>query len=298
MGLIYCKAGAETTFGTVAGTFTPIHVTDVTVKDDRGVIYDEITDQYLPQVAIGGGVKVDTTIEAAWRPEMFAPLLAALWGTAASPYTLGYPTPVSLQIGEKIGSVTRARNILGNGVTSATFTFAAKEFVKVSFDLIGQQGLDVTYDGSVTYTTENPLVFWGCTLVLGVTPVVAKEATLKIDRSLDAEQFVLGSFLRYRLAQTAVTDISGTITLTEVDIADVQQAQYGAAAATQIPTATNALGNGNLVFTCLKTDGSAGSVITIPVVYESFDFKGSKVSEIGKTINWHAVGGAPSMVVS
>jgi len=303
MGVIYVKTGLETgDYG--SGTGAPsdasdaIHLTEANYTDDRGTMKEEATDAYIYPRADGGALKVDGDLEGTFRPIAHTNLLQSLFGAlTGGVYTLDMCSPIVIQIGEKVGSVTRARNITGCGVGKGEFTFATKEYVRVKYDFIGQQGIDTTYDSSPTYTAEIPLVFWRATLTLGTDPIVAKEATLSIDRALDDEQFVLGSFKRYRLVQTDMTQITGTITLTENQIDSVKIAQYGAKDATQVPTG-NTLGSGTIAFTCLKTDGSAGCVFTVPVVFDSFDFKGSKVSEFGKTVNFTSVGTGFNLTVS
>ena len=303
MGVIYVKTGLETgDYG--SGTGAPsessdaIHLTEANYTDDRGTMKEEATDAYLYTRADGGALKVDGDLEGTFRPVAHTNLLQSLFGSvAAGVYTLDMCSPIVIQIGEKVGSITRARNITGCGVGKAEFTFATKEFVRVKYDFIGQQGIDTTYDTAPSYTAENPLVFWRATLTLGTDPIVAKEATLSIDRALDDEQYVLGSFKRYRLVQTDMTQITGTITLTENQIEMVKIAQFGANDATQVPAA-NTLGSGTITFTCLKTDGTAGCVFSVPVVFDSFDFKGSKVSEFGKTVNFTSIGSGFSLTVS
>lgn len=303
MGIIYVKSAMESgAYGSGTGAPTDstdaIHMSDVSYTDDRGPMKEEVTDAYIYPRADGGPLKVGGTLEGTFRPVAHAPFLQSVFGAVASGvYTLDYPAASVIQIGEKVGSVTRARNLTGSGINKAEFTLTAKEYVKVSYDFISQQGIDTTYDSALTYSAENPLVFWRATLALGSDAIVAKEATLSIDRAIDEDQFVLGSPLRYRLVPTDMTQVTGTITLTEAQIDEVKRAQYGSKTATQVP-ATNDLGAGTLALTCLKTDGSAGCVFNVPVVYDSFDFKGSKVSELGKTVNFTSVGSGFNLTVS
>lgn len=303
MGVTYVKSALETgAFGSGGGAPSDvteaIHLTDVNYTDNRNPLKEEVTDAYIYARADGGALSVDGSIEGAFRPVAHASFLEALFGyVSTGTYTLDACKPVVLQIGEKLGAVTRARNIYGTGIGKAEFTFATKEYVRVNYEFFGAQGVEATYDTALTYPAETPLVFWRATLALGGTTVASKEATLSIDRALDDSQYVLGSFLRYRLTQTGMTEIGGSITLTEDQIDNVKLVQYGSTGATQVPS-NNALGSGSLTYTCLKTDGTAGCVFTVPVTFDSFDFKGSKVSEFGKVINYTSVGNGFQLVVS
>jgi len=303
IGVIYIKHSLETgAYGTGGGVPTDAteatHFTDANYTDDRGTMLEDCTDAYMYPRADGGALKVDGSLEGTFRPVAQASLLNSLFGAVAGGvYTLDMCVPTTLQIGEKVGAVTRARNYYGVGVGKAEFTFATKEYVRVSYDWISSQAVDTTYDTTPTYSAENPLVFWRATLTLGTDPIVAKEATLSIDRALDDDQFVLGQFTRYRLTQTDMTKITGSITLTENQIDMVKIAQYGAKTNSAV-AATNDLGAGTIKFTCLKTGGTAGCEFEVPVVFDSFDFKGSKVSEFGKVVNFTAVGSGFKLTVS
>lgn len=303
MGTTYVKATLETgTYGSGGGAPSAsddaIKITSFEKGTDRGVDKEETTDSYVYNAAYGGALKVDGTIEANWRPTAMSPLLEALMGAnSAGTYTLDEPKACVLQFGEDIGSTTRASDIYGVGISSVDFTFEAKEYVKTSWKYIGADLVESTYDTSLSFASEAPLLFWGASLTIGATTIYSKSCTLTIDRALDEEQFVLGSFKRYRLTRTGVTDINGTLTFTEDQMDEMKRAEYGTTSGTAVP-ATNDLGSGTLLITCLRPTGAAGAVFTLPITYTVANTSHSGVGEIEKTVDYTVVGTGMQIVVS
>lgn len=303
MGSTYFKATLETGAyasggGAPSASDNAIKITDFDKGTDRGADKEETTDSYVYNAAYGGALKVDGTVEANFRPTAMAPMLEALMGAnSVGTYTLDEPKACVFQFGEDIGSITRAYNIYGVGLTSVDFSFEAKEFVKSSWKYIGADIVDTTYDTSLSFATEDPLLFWGASLTVGATTIYSKSCTLTIDRALDEDQFVLGSFKRYRLTRTGVTDINGTLTLTEDQIDEIKRAEYGTTSGVAMP-ATNDLGSGTLVITCLRPSGAAGATFTLPITYTVANTSHSGVGEIEKTIDYTVVGTGMQIVVA
>lgn len=303
MGVSYFKStlesGAYGSFGNAPTASTDaIKINNVDYKVDRGVMTEETTDSYVFNSAYGGALKIGGSIDSVWRPVSMAPLLTSLMGTpAAGVYTLGEPIPAVIEIGEKVDSVDKARQFSGVGVNSCEFTFEAKEFVKCKWDWIGCDVKDGTYDSTVSYPVEDPLVFWRASLDLGGTAIYSKSCTMSIDRSLDEEQFVLGNFKRYRLVRTGVTNVSGTLGITEEQLDEIDRAMYGSTSGTAMP-ADNAIGSGTLTITALKVAGTAGAVLSLPVKYTVTDFSHSGVGEFEKSIDYIIVGTGMSITVT
>ncbi len=251
---------------------------------------EETTDSYTTNQILGGALKISGSIDTNFRPTSQAPLLAACLGTAsAGVYDIEEPTAACIAIGEKTGIVTRERLFYGVGVKSVEFTFEAKEYVKAKYDWIAADVVDGTYDTALSYPTEDPLVFWAATLTLGSTTLYSKSVSMTVDRAIDEEQFVLGNYKLYRLTRTGVTDISGTITLTEEQLDELNRAIYGTTSGTAMP-ATNDLGTGTLTIECKRPNGSAGATFVLPVTYTSSAFKASGVGEFDKSIEYSVVG--------
>lgn len=303
MGISYLKSTLESgAYG--SGGNAPVAATDgikVQTFDynvDRGAIKDDTTDSYFTSAAYGGALQVSGSIDSAWRPVSMAPLLTALMGTpAVGVYTLGEPVPIVLQIGERVGTTDKARDYYGVGVKSCEFTFEAKEFVKAKWDWIASEPKDATYDTALTYPAEDPLVFWRASLDIGGTAIYSKSVSLTIDRALDDGQFVLGNFKLYRLVRTGVTDVSGSLGITEEQIDEIDRAMYGTTTGTSMP-ATNDLGTGTLTITCLKVAGGAGATFVLPVKYTVVSNAADGVGEFDKKIEFIIVGASSGMTIT
>jgi hypothetical protein len=303
MGISYLKVTAETgKYGSGTGAPTistePIKANSVDFTVDRGAMKEETTDSYLYNTIYGGALNISGTIETNLRPAEQAPLLAALLGTISTKtYDIEEPTAACLAIGKKSGTATDEHLFYGVGVKSAEFTFESKEFVKVKYDWLAADMVDGSYDATVSYGSEKPLVFWRASLTMAGGGITVKSCTLTIDRALDEEQFVLGSFKRNKLVRTGITDVSGTLTFTESELSELQRAYYGTTTGVAMP-ATNDLGTGDLVITCLQPDGTAGAVFTVPISYISGAFTSSSVDELEKTVEFNGYGTGFSLEVA
>lgn len=302
MGTSYVKINAETGgYGTGGGvpsaSDTALKTMSIDFSVDRGALDEDTTDVYVTNAVYGGALKVGGSMEMLWRPTQMLAMLAALMGDSSTPYTLGEPTSCAMQIGQTVGATSRAYNFYGVGFKSVELTFESKEYVKTKWDWIASDVLDGTFDSALTFpTAEDPLIFWSATLTV-TDAIPCKSISMTIDRALDEEQFVLGSFKRYQLARTGVTSISGTITTTESEANAVNTAMYGTKVATSIP-ATNAMGTGTLVIVANRAGGSTGVTITTPVVYTTIDTKYNGVGEIERTIEYKAVGNTFNIAVA
>lgn len=307
MGVSYFKAKLGTgnydtwTGAPVVGD-DAIKVNDFDYKVDRGVMTEETTDSYVYSSAYGGALKIGGSIDSVWRPVSMTPLLTSLMGTPTlGVYTLGEPVHSIFEVGEAVGASTKARQFAGVGVKSCEFTFEAKEFVKCKWDWLARDVKDGTYDTALTYPVEDPLVFWRASLTIddggGAATLYSKNCSLTIDRALDEEQFVLGDYKRYRLVRTGVTDVSGTLGITEEQLDELDRAIYGSESGTAMP-ADNAIGTGTLAITCLKVGGTAGAAFSLPVKYTVTDFKHSGVGELEKSIDFIIVGTGMSITVT
>lgn len=276
--------------GAPSGSDDGMKVQTIDYNVDRGAMKDDTTESYFTSAAYGGALMVSGSMDSAWRPTSMAPLLTCLMGTPSTGvYTLGEPTVGVIQIGEKVGAITKARDFYGVGVKSCEFTFEAKEFVKTKWEWLSSEPKDATYDTAVTFPAEDPLVFWRATLAIGATTIYSKSCSLTIDRGLDDGQFVLGNYKLYRLVRTGVTDVSGTLTITEEQVDEIDRAMYGTTTGTGMPT-DNALGEGTLTITCLKVNGSAGATFSCPVKYTVTSNSVDGVGEYDKKIEFIIVG--------
>lgn len=290
MGISYFKCNAETgAYGSGGGapvaSDNAIKVLSIDYSAARGPLAEDATDKYVPSAVLGGAFNPSGSFECLWRPTAMAVPLAALMGDSSSPYTLSEPTSCVIQIGETVGATSLSRDFYGVGFKSCELTFEAKEYVKTKWEWFASDIVNSTYDTALTFASEAPLIFWSASLTMGGSTIYCKSASMTIDRALDEEQYVLGSYKRYRLARTGMTSVTGTLTFTESEFSELARAIYGTTGGTSMPAA-NTLGSGSLVITALRAGGSTGAVITAPIVYNVADYKMSGVGEIEKTIEY------------
>ncbi len=306
----FVKIGTETgSYGSGTGTQAGLKVTNVTKPVDRSPIVEETIDEYTASNAYGGALKLSGTIEGSIRPVQMMNVFKALFGTAdteslTTTYSLGLPTSLVMTIGEN--TTTSGTGIMttykGVGIKSATFTFNAKEIAKASFEWIAKNYLHADYDDSgLTYTTEDPVLFYSAIISIDSTPVAnIKNMTVKIDRKLNEDQYCIGAFDLQRLTINGMTDITGDITFTEQEYTQLKLATTGVSGGTSIGV-TNPLGSVSIQITCtdLSTPQNTRLIITMPVtVYTNADTSIQGMNEIEKKISYKAIGSGTTFAVT
>ena len=236
----YLSAALETgAYGSGAGTKSGIKVTSINKTVNRNEMIEETTDNPIVNHAAVGAFGVSGSLECLFRPTQIAPLIQGLFGDATSPYVLGEPLPLVFGIGESYGATAYEQAVAGVGITSGTFTFEAKEFVKCSFDFIGRSIADSGSYVLPTYVADEPMTFYKAALYhtsVGVGNLIGytKSMELTIDRKLADDQFFLGSYLLDYLVPTGAADVTGSMTFGERQISEIRRAIYGGTAATSL----------------------------------------------------------------
>jgi len=288
----YVKVGIESAFGSVSSEFTGLLVTSVNDTVERGQMIEETISDYLPRSAYGGALQPSGSIEAILRAVQCENLISSLMGSyttlgSTRTYTFGEPDSFSLKIGED-SSEQKEITYIGCGISSVDLAFEAKDFVKATFNWIGKDVQNTTSGfAEPTYTNEQPIVFYRATVTIdGDSSIGIKSLSMNIDRGLDTDQFVLGSFKRYRLARTSQTSTSGSLTFTENEFDEMLKAMFGEATNLTIP-ANNQLGTGSMIIECLTVDGSSALTITCPIaIYNNVSRSFSGKTEIEKTVDY------------
>jgi hypothetical protein len=285
----YVKVGNESVFGTHVST-TGINASDVSVDVDRSLLIEENIDNYMAAAAYGGPLKISGSIEGNIRPKQLELILKAFMGDATSPYTLGVPTAMSIDIGEEL--MNKEMQCTGCGISKLSLNFVAKDFATFTADFFAKNYVLAAFSAP-TITAEDPAVFYNAALSIGGTASTEiKEISLEMDRKLDEDNFVLNDFTLHRLARTGVTTATGTITFAETAFTDYNKAITGSA--TGVGTAVdanNTVGSAALIITCTTMAGATSLTIEIPVaVYGKGGRKISKVSEIEKVVDYTATG--------
>jgi len=227
----------------------PIKITSFSKTVSRNEMIEETTDAPLVNHATSGAYGVSGSLECLIRPTQIRPLLHGLMGELVEPalpaaedyYELSDVVPLVFYLGENYVSMSYEQVLSGVGMTSSTFTFAAKEFVKCSLDFIAQKVADGVddFDFPDDYSDEVPLTFYmaGVSRTDGIATrdvVYSKNVEFTLDRKLDAEQFYLESpFLGYLVA-TGAAELTGSITFGERQYEEIRAAQYGDFEATSL----------------------------------------------------------------
>lgn len=302
----YVKIARESAFGTpstTAGDYTAIKVTSVSDDVDRGLLIEETIDDYLPTSAYGGALMCSGSIEANMRANQLRNLIYSVMGDetgtgtpADYPFTyeFGIPQPITVMIGEDTGSSLQT-SYIGGVINSLSLAFESKEFVKGTFNFISKDVQDTTsgsvpFDDDVTYINEKPLIFYKAGITFaGDSTIAIKSLSLDIDRGIDTDQFVLGSFTLRRIAMTSQTSTTGSMTVTEDEYDEMKRAMYGSTSATSIAS-SNPVGQGTLVIACQTIDGDAAMTITCPVAVFSKSARSmSGKSEVEKTLDFTVI---------
>lgn len=292
----YVKVGLESAFGTPASSTAGILVTGVSDTVDRGSMIEETISDYLPRSAYGGALQPSGTIEANLRALQCENLISALMGSVATvgstrTYTFGEPDSFTLKLGEDT-SAQKEITYTGCGVTSADFAFETKDFMKTTFNWIAKDISNTTsgFDTSVDYTNEQPIVFYRAYITIGGDSTIGiKSLSMTVDRGLDTDQFVLGSFKRYRLAMTSQTSVTGSVTFTENEFDELLKAMFGESTNLTIPD-DNQLGTGSMIVECQTVDGSTTFVITCPIsIYNNVSRNFSGKTEVEKTVDYTVI---------
>jgi len=231
----YVKVGNEATFGTHVTT-AGINTSDVSVDIDRSLLIEENIDNYNAATAYGGPLKISGSIEGNIRPKQLELILKSFMGDATGPYTLGVPTPMSIDIGEEL--MNQEIQCTGCGISKLSLSFAAKDFATFTADFFAKNYVLAAYSVP-TIAAEDPAVFYNASLAIAGTPSTEiKEITLDMDRKLDDDNYVLNDFTIHRLARTGVTSISGTITFSEIAFDEYKRAITGTTTGTAVDANT------------------------------------------------------------
>lgn len=302
----YCAVGLESSFGTEKTSLRGVHVKSVEPSVDRQVLYDETVEDYLPIAAVGGPLKVELSAEFSLRHSQIIEWLVSnlgsysvtdLGGSYQWVFTLGTPRSLTIEVGEEAD----AKRYIGCAVNSLEFSFAARELVSVSADMIGKTYRDVSF-AEPTYTSEKPMAFWQAQLKVAGTKVAgAKEVTLKIDRGIADDEYVLDDFTLYRITAER-SEISGSLTLTEDEYDELNRALYGTTAGsstefTKSNFADNPLGSVELEIVC--TDGTYSFTATATAaIYEKGSYSMSGRDRLDRKIDYKVLSGFQIEVVT
>ena len=285
---------------------------------DRQIMYEERTDLQTTGPGYGGPVKYSGSLEGNLRPTQLDAIMNALWGSKTYGYTpntstfsVDAPESCVMVIGEETLTTTdydTAARYDGVGITSFTLTAEAKEFVKWNCDWIAKSRTAIAFaapTGGDDYHSET-LLTWnnGTVTVDGETKAFITGIDLTIDGTLRDDWYTLGSATLHGLVRDGAVDISGTMTFTEREYAELVRCIYGSVfvSATNpsvLPT-TNLVDEVAVVITLKDASDSVSRVVITlgNVVYESVEHSMSGREEITKTVAFKATADSNTWVTT
>lgn len=282
----YLKIGLESSYG--GGCVTPAGCLFKSISEDvdRGAMVEKTCDSWVPRTVVGGALGISGSVDMNLRPIQMKPLFTALMGACATgdtedTITLDAPQSMQFSVGDNVGG-SRQTDYVGVGIKSCELTFNSKEFVTTNFSWFAQKYTNGSYQAP-TYTNEDPVTFYTASLkVNGVPSLKIKSMNMTIDRHPNEDAFVIGDFHSQYLGVTDNTEITGSMTIREVDTAEETAAIEGA-------LTDNSLGELALVVDCKNLAGVTTMSIELPVtVYTRYGKNSEGKSEIEKTLDYQA----------
>lgn len=240
----------------IGGTY--FTVTSFSANINRNPLMEESFTSSAATKVYGGAYSVSGSFEAIYRVASNGPLTNIVNAIAN-------------------GTVPGAQDIIliddaGNNMTfgsccinSAELNISSKEFVRITYNFIGQYAKKA---GSVTAPTGaqgNVGVFYSTVLNMGTTYVKATGATLRLEVPIDQDYFVLGSQYIQGYLQSGLAAVEGTLTLgSDADLSYV--AEDGDSQLIE-PNAshTNSISGKKVELKIGSSAGGTLTTITIPV---------------------------------
>jgi hypothetical protein len=270
----YLYAGKESTSYAGGGTTTGIKVTSINENIDRGIFIEEDVSSYIGSSGYGGALKLSGDAEGSLRPLQMDCIIEALLGTKTPnldgdyEYTIGYPGSVQIDIGESNATISRETDYVGCIIKSGSFSFEPSEAAKFSFDWIASDYSQTTY-ASPTYTTEEPVMFWSASVSIDGTPsTMVKSLTLDINRNINEDAFVVGSFNYPRITLGGMTEITASIEFSQDEFNEIKTGMFGSSSSSSVP-ATNDIGSMALIINCATPSGTDAIDISAPLTLYS-----------------------------
>lgn len=295
----YVKVGLETgDYGSGTATTTGVKVTVSSNEEDRGVTFEETIDSIIKNDGHAGALKASGSLEGLIRPQQLRNIFYGFLGTetagvGSKDYTFSQaPKPLVLEVGDITAAVGGSERVFtGVGVKSINLAMEAKEYVKATMEWVAKSYSDTTYEVP-TYTTESPVVFWRAQVSIGgKTTVPIKSMNLNMDGKINDDEFVLGDFELFRLVRNGIVEVTGDMTLSEVEYEEINRAIYGATDGTSV-SSLNPLGYAEVIIVLSTIAGDTAMTITLPkIIYSKGSNSRSGRDSVEKKIDFEAVGG-------
>ena len=286
----------ETTYG--GGTpvpTAPIHATAFGDPVDRGAMLEETISYPLYAEALGGALRLSGTIEGVLRMPSMDPLFQGVFGApSAKVYSIAnFPKSLVMESVDDSSAVEKCFRYYGVGIKSFEITAAAKDFVRTRWDWFARDVQQVSPSIMGEFPTDKAGIFYGTTLSLGGTAIDhIKSMSLRVNRALDDDYFVVGHSKIQDLAIAGVADVGGSITIGQKYWTEFQRAVFGSDSRTSVgDTTDNFLGQAT--FSMDFNDKDGGNIITIAadlLCYLDASRQMQGRNMVDKTMNYKVIG--------
>lgn len=319
-GLAYSQ---YTAWGSEPSSYTSIPVTDFTFNVNRNPVAEKAMNVAGEPKIYGGTYAASGSLTAAYRPMEFATLIAQgifcnnSWTTGTTSgvkdfaeATSGYKNFFNIACGDEFGNVSAFASC---AFTSCELSIRSGEFGKISFNWVGTKKISGANPSISTpsYSGDIP-IFYNAVLQVGGALVKVTGLTVRFNRPLSSDDFVLGSEYTQSITQSDNATIEGTINLSNKEYAKVTSAittgdESNWDNLSAAKTNTTALGTLSMQFN--NPDGSStplGGIYLTNMVISTVDVSVSGRQRFEKTLNfrtettattgisWNFTGTAPS----
>ena len=317
-GLAY----AQYSSWSAVGAYKSLPITDFSFNVARNPISEKAMNVAGEPKIYGGTYGVTGSLSAAYRPAEFATIITdglmckGTGGASAAGIgdfaeaTSGYKCFFDLTCGDEFGNTSSFASCAFNSVE---LSLKAGEMGKVSFNWVGVR--ELASGGSITtpsYDGDIP-IFYNAVLTFGSTLIKATGLTIKINRPLSADDFVLGTEYTQGIIQSDSCVVEGTINLSNKEYATLVSAATTGdttnwATLNAAKTNTVAMGAMTLQFNNPAGSGTALGGIYIPnMMVSTVDVSVSGRQRFEKTLNfkcqttstagisWNFTGTAPTV---
>lgn len=270
-----------------------IPVTGASVNPNRNLITVEDMGSISQARVYGGAYSVSGTFDGAFRRTKMQSVIDNLFGQSASNGITTLPSNPSkeLIISDEYGHGLTFPSAV---ITSMDLSLNVKEYAKASFGFVairGTHGATTGITDTADYTTEPPYAFYNASISLA-SSVKFTGVTIKIERPIDQDYYVLGSEFIQDFVQNGTLSVSGSLTMGAKDWGLIETAlNYGSDTIDPDISHTNPVNLGNLVITL--NDPKVGGTNLAKITVNNLRIADGSVSAQGrnrfeKTINWRA----------
>ncbi len=232
-GLAYSQ---YTAWGSEPSTYTSLPITDYSFNVNRNLIAEKAMNVAGEPKIYGGTYGASGSLSAAYRPSEFATIIAhgilskTSWssGTASgigdfAEASSGYKNFYNICAGDEFGNVITFASC---AFTSCELSLRAGEMGKISFNWVGVK--KAASDGTIStpsYAGDIP-IFYNAVLKVGAADTLIKVTgiTLKINRPLSSDDYVIGSEYTQSIIQSDSCTVEGTLNLSNKEFALLQSA--------------------------------------------------------------------------